>query len=395
MGFEFTELFSTLAAASGGFISAGTAILAARRTKKIDREWESVAARRGLRFKKSKGLVKRELRGKIEGYTVCVEHTKAWGGKEAGTFTRASLRYPAHGTEFKVARTARLSRIAIAAGREPIRTGDEEFDGHILLTGEDPPEVLDFFTPERRTGVLRLLARFPHCVLHDGSIALRVRIKMETAGQIDEILDRFLMLARLLAPSAAFAPFAPSMPTRPVVHTMPPPLRAPPPLLVPLGEERLVPDATLEPIPDEEDELAPAREANTEVDADLLPMTTMEEACAALFAESRMGSETRRIFEERFLDHLARGSGTLLRIEGHSSPATNGRGPQRVAVLELPDPGASEFGSRPVRAMVSIPEEEAARLQTLLGTALVFEGRLVDCNPYLRDLHLEGTVRAI
>ena len=351
-------------------------IVQVQRGKRADREWEKLGTQRGLRYRKGKGLVKRELRGEIEGLPVRIELTKKWRGKARGTHTRWQVGFPPPGCELRMVRAFVPDGASAPVGEDTIRIGDDEFDRNVHLTGKSPRELSAYLTPERRAQVLRVLREYSGCIIHDGVIELRKRKSIEDAAKLDEVLESFLPLARVLVAEGGVAA---------------------PAILVPLEEESDEPEEEAAeepepPPPPEEEPGPPPVEPGPEADVAPDPPLPLEEVGAELFAGSRMGAEIERAFEERFRDRSTRGTGTLRRIDGHSSVSGLGSVSDRLAVLELPDPAAPDHGGRPVRVLIPVPDGDAEALLACLGETVSFEGRLVGCNPWLRDLHLEGAV---
>jgi len=388
MAFIDSDTIGGLGGVLTGFASLIPVILAARQAKKVDREWKEAGLRHGLVYTKSKGRVKRELRGEIDGFPVGVEDAKERKKKGKGSrqVTRFELEYPPSAPTFALIRAEPTVKPP-TDDEQFIRVGHDQFDRRLRLTGDDPAEIVRFFTPPRRERALRVLLRYPRCIVSDESVRLTVKKTLETGAQIDEILKSLLGLTRLLAPQSESAPVA-------EIESAPPP--------VPEEDEPLLEEAELEPLPEEELEPEPEVEsepppepasAPAPVAAPPEPLLPVEEVGAALFGHSRMGSETEKVFAARFQDHPARGAARLVRIDTHSSLPNLGTDSDHLAVLEVPDPTAPGGTGRPMRVLIPVSDDETASLRAHVGHEVAFEGRLVGCNPYLRDLHVEGRVR--
>ncbi|MBI4575379.1 MAG: tetratricopeptide repeat protein [Planctomycetes bacterium] len=113
--------------------------------------------------------------------------------------------------------------------------------------------------------------------------------------------------------------------------------------------------------------------------------------CVALFGGTSSGVEATRRFEGGYRGRAVRWEGTLVRVEDFSYDAVLGPGPGRRAVFEVAEVDAGLLGLRRVQALVRLlPEEDADRLRARVGARVAFEGSLLRCDGFLRNLYLTG-----
>ncbi|MBE0592889.1 MAG: hypothetical protein IH616_10880 [Gemmatimonadales bacterium] len=107
----------------------------------------------------------------------------------------------------------------------------------------------------------------------------------------------------------------------------------------------------------------------------------------ALFGRSTMSNEVAGIFAERFRTQPVRWSGELRTVSRYpfdrvfgSTPGT--RATFVVHQMETP------LGQRPVQAIVQLPADAIRQLRSEVGNLFVFEGRLVDCDSFMRSIYV-------
>ena len=109
-------------------------------------------------------------------------------------------------------------------------------------------------------------------------------------------------------------------------------------------------------------------------------------AAEALFAPGLMSFDTARVFEERYEGRTLQWSGTLKRARSYASDMVFGPGPGTRAVLLVHVLEQEGYGSREVRAVLQLPPEAEGELADRSGEELAFEGRLVSCDAFMRNL---------
>ncbi len=409
--------------------------------KRADAAWEETGKMRGLRYHRE-GLSKRRLTGKIEGFPVRVECYRKSRGKHSSTHTVFTLRYPHQGLGFTLKRAGALLGVARFLGVKDIRVGDDEFDAEVLVKGDHPREIRAYLTKPRRDRVRRLFSLYRGSVVRDGEIEWDQHRLATSSEQMITVLDRFVRLARFL--SADVAEELPEIPVSPppveeepppppvplvlpggsATRPEPPPLPEPAPEVEPEVEpaveldslfepEEISPEEVPEPFPEPEPVL-PAEEAEPEVEPDadvdfepeveppaevepapaLDSAVAVEPLCEDLFTGGRMGSEVGRLFEERYRDHPVTWSGTLERIDDFYSDRVFGSEPGSKAIVLIHELTDANMGALAIHAILGLTRESADALRPRAGERVSFEGRLVHCDPYMRQLFVEGTLQS-
>ena len=415
--------------------------------KRADAAWEEVGKKRGLRYHRE-GLSKRRLTGKIEGFPVRVECFRKSRGKHSSTHTVYTLRYPHQGLGFTLKRAGALLGVARFLGVRDVRVGDPEFDAEVLVKGERAREIREYLTKARRDRIRRLFSLYRGAVVRDGEIEWSQHRLATSAEQMATVLDRFVRLARFLSTEVPESPVeSPDIPLLPLAAVPlvvggvaaappePPPLPEPEPEIPmePLpepdvsfpteeeieadagleSEEEIAPQEMLEPeavLPPEE-EIEPTVESDAAIESEVEPepeiepereeepasalgsAVEVERICEDLFAGGRMGSEVNRIFEERYRDHPVRWSGTLERIDDFYSDRIFGSQPGSKAILLIHELTDATMGALSIRAVLRLTRESADPLRSRTAEPFSFEGRLVHCDPYMRQLFVEGTLQ--
>ena len=109
--------------------------------------------------------------------------------------------------------------------------------------------------------------------------------------------------------------------------------------------------------------------------------TGLETVCETLFGTDRMSYEIKEIFEERFDGKSIRWSGKLDRVSTYAFDGLFGSEPGTKAVFEI-----YEAGGRTVQAVVQFPADAVEVLRPRTGEQATFEGTLLSCDAFMRNL---------
>lgn len=420
-------------------LGALAAVAARRWHRRAESAWSEAARRLGLRYTPGRLTRPRRLSGELGGLGVVV-HTVARGsGNSRRTYTDYDVTFPALGLDLCITRESLMTGIAVFFGGQDIEVGDAAFDGGHRVRGADPGRVRAFLTDARRTRIARLFHALPGVRVHDsglhwsrrgvetdprrlagtverllatarslrgeGDEPLEEALEAQAAGDLEGALQR-LRRADARDPDARFARGGilyaggrlreASGELRSLADEHPEDAEA-------RGLAELVERAERGPAPAPPAPRAEVRplvapsEPRAPLPAADAPETspTPSDVCGDLFRSERMSFEVQRAFDERWTGRAVRWQGELLRVEPFRRDLVFSEGPGTRAVVQVHVLDRGLFGLQPVRAIVRLPESEAAALRGRIGEPLAFTGRLVRCDAILYSLFVDdGTVRA-
>ena len=105
-----------------------------------------------------------------------------------------------------------------------------------------------------------------------------------------------------------------------------------------------------------------------------------------LFAGNQLGMDVTKTFEERYQDRPVRWCGKLERVDSYYSDFVFGSTPGAKANIEIYELRDEPYGNATIRAVVQLTQEEGESLRARTGDTIAFEGQLVRCEPYMRNL---------
>ena len=114
--------------------------------------------------------------------------------------------------------------------------------------------------------------------------------------------------------------------------------------------------------------------------------TALETVCETLFGTDRISYEIKQIFEDRFEGEPIRWSGKLDRVSTYAFDGLFGSDPGTKAVFEIYEAGGSPYGGRTVQAIVQFPADAIEVLRPRTGEQTTFEGTLLSCDAFMRNL---------
>lgn len=117
--------------------------------------------------------------------------------------------------------------------------------------------------------------------------------------------------------------------------------------------------------------------------------TTLDIALLDLFSAGRNRYETGKRFESEHRGRTIEGSGTLRKVDRYSHDRIFGRGPGRVALVEVRV--GSPDGSDPLTATLfaELPEDEGSH--DLIGKKVALAGTMIGCDPFSSRVYLTAS----
>ncbi|NRA98091.1 MAG: tetratricopeptide repeat protein, partial [Planctomycetes bacterium] len=391
-------------------------IKARQKVAAVAKTFGAVARKRGMQVRRRmKGLAPPRLSGDYKGYRFTAD--VATGSLDGRLRSHTSIKL-----EFRKSLSLGL-QLEWKPHTQDIHVGDVAFDQQISVRGDDAQEIREFLTPTRRFHCLRFLSRRGYRVIHDGGIHVQLRGSLHTKEAVDAVLESMAALADQL------------------VGDTPPPLskaieeQTRGELDQALESVRAIPEGAPEATPDRKvlegeilytggryeeaaDAFASARDADpndaeaaawhdqaaaraageeppplSEELASPLPEpppstddgAQFDDVCASLFAPNVRSLQVSQLFEQHFQDVTVEWAGKLERANRASFDLVFGNDPCTKAVVELGEYGDG-LASRMIHAVVQFPEDMAESLGDLQGKPVRFSGRLVRCDPFMRNL---------
>ena len=394
----------------------GAAILGHR---KVDGAWRAAARELGLSTVQMGRFGQRSMVGKRGGLDVVIDTGSQGSGNHSKTYTRLRVKFPRSDTGYRLTKQGPFSQVGrFFAGRD-LELGDPEFDSAVLVRGQNADALRAHLTPRRRMVIQRFLSRNSECVIRDGEVELRAPDVVTSAALLDSMLDQLVRVAKVMAEDS-------DQTAEPEVDRALATQRegdlggaleqvrsieaGEPAQAVELGvleggillaagrkdEAREVLEGALDDHPDQEVEQlveltrrppAPAEPPPRVVELDVASV------CAALFPSRSLSSETARVFAERYEGLTVRWRGTLERSSTYYSDLVFGNERGARATFAVHELHYDAYSSKRVQAVVQLPKEVEVELRGARGRELEFTGRLVRCDPFMRNLFLaEGRI---
>ncbi len=398
--------------------------------RQTEHAWSEAATQLGLRYAPRSPSLRawltndesahHRMRGRVDGYPVAVDTFYHRVGRERRLYTGYRVAFPPLGLGLGMTRARLFSRLKTFFGGQDIEVGDAAFDRDIIVRGEYPERVAAFLTPVRRMAVHRFLAEYPNGVIADRWLRWQTRGLERRPGALTGSVRRMVDVARALAapPPAALeraletqragnlgaaADLAvEAARSSPDVET----LRTEAEVLYGAGryDESAREFGRLAEVLPEDDQVARWRERAEDRRArddpsepDSVPMLDLDaagpsaaEVAEALFDPSNLSFETTSMFEERYEGARVRWEGPLVRSSTYRSDLDFRNGPGTKALVRVHRLANDLYAGRDVEAVVELPPEAADVLATRRGELVSFTGRLVRCDPLMRNLYVAG-----
>ena len=147
--------------------------------------------------------------------------------------------------------------------------------------------------------------------------------------------------------------------------------------------------------PEDQEALKMAEQAAKQVEPVTTPVETKSElevgtVCDTLFAPENMSSEVTELFDKHYCGSSIRWYGTLTGVRTFTFDLVFGNEPGTRAVFEIHQVGGQSFSARPVQAVVQFPEDAEDLLRSKVDSQLTFEGTLISCDAFMRNLFVGG-----
>ncbi len=388
--------------------------VAVQHQKKVERAWTSAAQRLGLSYEPPRLFSRPSMSGEVHGCRVRVEVYRRSSGKHSENFTRYRAYYPEPlRLGLRLKREGMFSGVSKFFGSQDIEVGDPQFDGAVMVKGADPVAVTRFLTPSRRMRVMRLFEAYNGCEFRDEMIRWSRRGTETNADALVSTVRRLAQTARMLAGGqpaddaldAALVARREGRLEDALVLTRRAAAAAPEPnpesrmlegdILYAGGQYENAAEAyaeagRIEPADPEPAEWAQHSRGKTAEVAPAAENTATagpgsEEVCRDLFETGGLSLQISRVFEERYADRPIRWSGVLRSVRSYAFDLVFGKEPGVKMVVDLHEVKSGVFG-RMVQAVVQLPKEAEEALKERVGERVAFEGRLVRCDAFARNL---------
>jgi len=403
-------------------------IEASRHNKAVNEAWLSASSRLGLAYKRKKGPGgQRRLDGEYRGFPVRVNTFSERSGNNSSTFTRFVVSFPNLGLGLELKHQHFFSTLGRAlTGGKDIVVGDRAFDDGVIVDARSAAEVIAFLTSERRLRIARLIASERRAVIRDDEASFVVKGSVSEGDRFQRNLDTLVNLALALGDGVT-DPLTEALEARrrgdlvtalelvgsarkAAEHSDEDARLMHGELLVAAGRhDEAAATLDAEEIQAEDLELAglaasvrarqlavepkpaavvePKRAPIEPEPSEPAPDLDYLSVRAALFEGTLMSYQVKELFDQRYLDQRPRWSGRLTRLEDYNSDLvfTGGVGAKATIALEPIQDGPF---AREVQAIVQLTREEAAAAKDQVGEPVTFEGRLVGCDGFMRNLFL-------
>jgi hypothetical protein len=402
--------------------------------KKVGAAWDTAAERLGLVHDAGTLFKGRTLQGAVDDTRVEVDVYTESHGKSSTTYTRYRAYYPEPlGLGLELKPEGFFSGVAKFFGAQDLEVGDGEFDREVVVKGREGESIVAFLTPSRRVSVLRLFQVLPDSLIDDHGVRAQRKGTETDPARLAGTLRRVLNLANLLTASESAVPLDRAIEARrrgrldeALQHVRELPATAE----APGAEGKLLEGQILyageqfeeaaeafaqgsEHAPDDDElgawaerarELATAAEPPpadrpatplepvpaADVAAEVVAVGPDSRAvCDELFDPAVLSLEANRRFEQGYQGARVRWSGTLREVSRYSFDLVFGNAPGTRAVVELHEVGGGVF-ARTAQAVLQLPPEAFDALEGRRDQPLAFEGTLVRCDAFLRNLFVEG-----
>lgn len=374
-----------------------------------DAAWKAASQRLGLRFEHTDISSSPVITGARRGLSVRID-THAKSGENSRQYTRYRVSFKESlGLGLRLTSQGPIARVAKKLGTQDILTGDEDFDGAVVVKGRDPQKVIEFLTPVRKLRAVRFLTLAPGSIIDDVSIESETRDVERSPDRIVRMVQRMTSLAEHLTtdddadpdyleamtssgetepdPHFIGLPYVPgpgpiSLEDMLVVESAPAEAPESPRSFSEAIDEEILPEVELqdhnEDIPEESKTAAPSSSDDESL--------SIEAVAQTLFAQHQTTSEATELFESMFKGQDVAWAGTLLNIRTYRFDLVFGDVPGTRAELKLLGPDDPSTAGRPIKAVVQCPIELEDNLRNLVDRRVAFRGVLLSCDAFMKTL---------
>jgi len=386
-------------------------------SKKTNEAWASAAKHLELVFQPSQIFSRPRISGIHKGCSVLVTTFSKGSGKNQTTYTRFRVSYP-HSLDLglRLTRQGLLSGIGRFFGTQDIEVGDEGFDDAIVVKGRDPEHVKEFLTLSRRMRAARFLTTYQGSSIDDLKVEWERRNVERDADKIARMIERMTSLAKhMMDDRAEDKTIDKAIEARQegrldealqLIHNVPDEHDADArdvhvfkgEILLATRQGQAATEAftkVYKEEPEDHEALKMAEQASKQVEPATTPVEAKSEldvrsVCETLFAPENMSSETTELFDKHYRDSSVRWSGTLTSVRSYIFDLVFGNDPGARAVFKIHQVGGQSFSGRPVQAVVQFPADSEDMLRSKIDSQLSFDGTLVSCDAFMRNLFVGG-----
>ncbi len=388
-----------------------------QQSKKTNEAWASVAERLQLVFQPGQLFSRPRISGIHKGCSVLVTTFSRGSGKHQTTYTRFRVSYPnSLDLGLRLTKQGLLTGIGKFFGTQDIEVGDEGFDDVIVVKGRDPERVKEFLTLSRRMRAARFLTTYQGSCIDDMNVEWERRHVERDADKLLRMIERMTSLAnhmmddrdedRTVDKAIEARQEGRLDEALELIHAVPDEHDADArdlhvfegEILLATGQSQAAAEAftkVYEEEPEDEEAKKMAEQASKPAEPAPVPAEAtgdldVRSVSEALFAPTNMSSETTDRFEKNYRNRVVRWSGMLTGVRTYTFDLVFGNEPGTRAVVEICQVGGQSFSARPVQAVVSFPVDAEDMLRARIDKELEFEGTLVGCDAFMRNLFVGG-----
>ncbi len=402
----------------------GVAFAVAQSNKrKVADAWKEAASQLRIHHSAGDFLTKPELYGKVRDCRVKITLRNKSQGKHSTKYTCYEVAYPQtlpFGLSLK-GQTA-FSGLKKFLGGQDIEIGDPTFDNFVVVKGHDSVQTKEFLNPARRLYGRRILS------MHTGAEITDSQLKWDSKGVEDNPSTFVSNVKRMvdfavnmtsdiadLQEEPVESPVTDSNPKRlsddleavftvsdrgePQTYVVDSIQEPPDPVTIEVEERGFEPDAAafdrmerdIEEML-ETDTVTPAAIEVPQDEVELAPTNSLDvhDVCHNLFGSGDISFEINETFKQNYEGLEVQWTGKLTRVDSYPFDLVFGNDPGTKAEFEVAALEGESFGSQAVKAVVQLPTDAHEALSSRTGEMMVFAGKLVRCDSFMRVLFVGG-----
>ena len=387
-----------------------------------DAVWRAASQRLGLRFEHTDISSSPVITGASRGLSVRID-TYVKSGDNSRQYTRYRVSFQKSlGLGLRLTRQGPIARVAKKIGTQDILTGDDDFDGAVVVKWRDPQKIMEFLTPVRKLRAVRFLTLAPGSTIDDVSIESETRDVERSPDRIVQMVQRMTSLAEHLTTDDDAGPdYLEAMASSGETETDPhfiglPYVPQPGPISL---EDMLVvesapandpesprsfseaPEAIDEEIlsgaePPDQNKNIPEESKAAEPSPSDDENLSIEAVAQTLFAQNQTTSKATELFESMFKGQDVAWAGTLLNVRTYRFDLVFGDVPGTRAELKLLESDDPSTAGRPIKAVVQCPIELEDNLRNLVDRRVAFRGVLLSCDAFMKTLFVvDGQINEV
>ncbi len=392
-------------------------ILTAFEKRDINRAWKEVARELDLSFQAGNIFSTPRMYGSYSGCSVSVTTVTRGRRNNQTTCTRYEAQYAQPlGLGLRLTGENAFSSLAWFFGAQDIEVGDKGFDHDFVVKGADSQTVREFLTPSRMLSVRRFLEAYPDSSIDDNGVQWVHAGEDLDIKTVRRLLDRLTTLAgHMVCDRAGDESIGLAFEARQegrlaealelvrnIADESQPDLQdvrvLEGEILYAAGQAQEA-VRVLESVSREAPEDSALRDflnvATTRTRANP-PAEETEHSRSAdvvsadLFDQKNPDSKTNELFDIRYRGRNVQWKGLLDNVRSYVFDQVFGGDPGIRAVFEVHELVGNPYGRRTVQAVVQLPADVEQELRSRIGTTVEFEGTLVSCDPFMRNIFVSG-----